>query len=235
MRQADGSILLRTAQNKRPLFNEQSFPKLKANNSYRIFCMGASTTYGHPYTDPTSFCGWLREFLRAVAPERQWEVINAGGVSYASYRVAKLMDELGRYQPDLFIVYSGQNEFLERRSYGRLGDMPAWLLDLNAAASGTRTYTALKKTIDFLQPDSLSKARDRYQLSGEVDDILSHTIGPTTYHRDDKLKQQIINHYRLNLKRMTQIARQAKAEIIYITPASNLRTCRPSKANTGKV
>lgn len=230
VRQADGGVLLRTAQNKRPLFNEQSFPKLKANNSYRIFCMGASTTYGHPYTDPTSFCGWLREFLRAVAPERQWEVINAGGVSYASYRVAKLMDELGRYQPDLFIVYSGQNEFLEKRSYGRLGDMPAWLLDLNAAASGTRTYTALKKTIDFLQPDSLSKARDRYQLSGEVDDILSHTIGPTTYHRDDTLKQQIINHYRLNLKRMTQIARQAKAEIIYITPASNLKDMSPFKS-----
>lgn len=228
--QADGQVMLRTADNKLPLFNAQSFPKRKANDTYRIFCMGASTTYGHPYTDKTSFCGWLREFLKAVAPERHWEVINAGGVSYASYRVAKLMDELSHYQPDLFIVYSGQNEFLEKRSYGRLSEMPGWLLDLNAAASGTRTYTALKNLIDRLQPDSFKKAQDRYKLSGEVDDILSHTIGPTTYHRADKLKQQIISHYRLNLNRMTKIARQANAEIIYITPASNLKDMSPFKS-----
>ena len=70
-------------------------------------------------------------------------MINAGGISFASYRVAMLMNELSRYQPDLFIVYSGQNEFLEQRSYGGLIDLPVWMLNLNAALSGTRTYTAM--------------------------------------------------------------------------------------------
>ena len=36
----------------------------------------------------------------------------SGGVSYASYRVAALMEELVRYEPDLFVIYSGHNEFL---------------------------------------------------------------------------------------------------------------------------
>ena len=55
----------------------------KESGVTRIICLGGSTTYGRPYNDKTSFCGWLREFLPAVDPSRQWEVINAGGISYA--------------------------------------------------------------------------------------------------------------------------------------------------------
>lgn len=73
-------------------FNPQSFPANKSPGTRRIFCLGGSTTFGHPYEDPTSFCGWLREMLHEVAPDGSWEVINCGGVSYASYRVA-LADE----------------------------------------------------------------------------------------------------------------------------------------------
>ena len=50
-------------------------------------------------------------------PTPHWEVINAGLLSYGSYRVAMVMEELITYEPDLFIVYTGHNEFLERRTY----------------------------------------------------------------------------------------------------------------------
>ena len=55
---------------------------------------------------------------------RTWEVINAGGISYASYRVALVVKELAAYAPDLFVVYSGHNEFLERRTYSDTLDEP---------------------------------------------------------------------------------------------------------------
>ena len=229
-RQADGGVMLKTAKNKLSLFNDQEFPLIKGKNSYRIFCMGGSTTHGRPYRDKTSFCGWLREYLRAVAPQRHWEVINAGGVSYASYRVAKLMTELNRYQPDLYIVYTGQNEFLERRSYGKLIDMPEWLIDLNAVASRSRIYTVMKDAIDALNPGSEKHARKHYQMSGEVDDILNHTAGPVTYHRDDRLKHRIVTHFRLNLERMVDIAHEADAGILFVTPADNLKDMSPFKS-----
>ena len=226
----DGTVILRTARNKRGLFNYQEFPREKGGNSYRIFCMGGSTTYGRPYGDRVSFCGWLRTYLKAADPTRNWEVINAGGISFASYRVARLMSELSHYQPDLFIVYSGQNEFLEQRSYGALLEMPAWVLNLNAALSGTRTYTAMKDMIDALQSDSLKQARQRNKLSGEVDEILNHTAGPSSYHRDDDLKQQIITHYRLNMERMVRIARSSGAELIFVRPAINIKDMSPFKS-----
>ncbi|MBI3803850.1 MAG: tetratricopeptide repeat protein [Nitrospirae bacterium] len=230
-RQPDGSVLLKVAQNKWHFFNEdQLFPKEKGRNSYRIFCLGGSTTYGHPYKDRFSFCGWLRAYLKAADPSRQWEVINAGGISYASYRVTHLMNELKQYQPDLFIVYSGQNEFLEQRSYGTLAELPGAALRAGALLSRTRTWAAMKKAIEVVRPDPLKNAKERYQLSGEVDDILDHTLGPTTYHRDDPLKRQIINHYRLNLKRMVQIARGSGAEILFVQPAVNLKDMSPFKS-----
>lgn len=39
---------------------------------------------------------------------------------HASYREARLMEELVRYQPDLFIIYGSHNELLEQRLYGRV-------------------------------------------------------------------------------------------------------------------
>ncbi|MFC1637298.1 hypothetical protein ACFL5Z_20960 [Planctomycetota bacterium] len=102
----DGKKVMVTAENKLGLFNPQQFPAGKAPDTYRIFCMGGSTTFGRPYDDTTSFCGWLRVMLPKADPSRSWEVINAGGVSYASYRMAALMEELIRYKPDLFIIYS---------------------------------------------------------------------------------------------------------------------------------
>ncbi len=226
----DGTAILRTARNKRGLFNYQEFPRAKGDNSVRIFCMGGSTTYGRPYFDEVSFCGWLRAYLQAADPNRHWEVINAGGVSFASYRVTRLMDELSQYQPDLFIVYSGQNEFLEQRSYGGLIDQPDWLINLNASLSGTRVYTALAQLIEAVQPDSLQQAQARSQLNGEVDEILNHTIGPQSYQRDDTLKQQILTHYRLNLVRMVGIARSVDAGILFVQPAINLKDMSPFKS-----
>ena len=226
----DGTDILVTARNKRGLFNYQEFPREKSGNSYRIFCMGGSTTYGRPYGDRVSFCGWLRTYLKAADPVRNWEVINAGGISFASYRVAKLMNELSQYQPDLFIIYSGQNEFLEQRSYGALTEFPAWVLNLNAALSGTRTYTAMKQAIDAMQSDSLKQALERNKLSGEVDEILNHTMGPQSYHRDDELKQNIITHYRLNMKRMVRIAHDAGADVIFVRPAINIKDMSPFKS-----
>ena len=59
----DGTGRYVTASNKLRLFNRQEFPQPKPANTYRIFTVGGSTTYGRPYDDRTSFSGWLREYL----------------------------------------------------------------------------------------------------------------------------------------------------------------------------
>jgi tetratricopeptide (TPR) repeat protein len=220
----NGPVMVATARNKLRLFNAQRFSKSKAAGTYRIFCLGGSTTHGRPYDDTTSFCGWLRELLPAVDDNRRWEVINAGGVSYASYRTALLAEELIAYEPDLFIVYSGHNEFLEKRTYSGLIAMPPALRGVAARAGRTRTYALLRGAYRGLRGRAEGEVTERTsRLAAEVQTLLDSSVGPDAYERDDELSEQILSHYRFNLARIVDIARSAGAETILVTPASNLR------------
>jgi tetratricopeptide (TPR) repeat protein len=224
-RQGD-QIVARTAANKLSFFNAQSFPSEKADNTIRVFCLGGSTTFGRPYDDRTSFAGWLREMLPLADGDRNWEVINAGGVSYASYRVAAVMDELVHYSPDLFIVYTGHNEFLEERTYRRLQSQPPMLRQLSAALHQSRTFSLAHRML--ATDDSISQQGS--VLPGEVDTILDHSVGPDAYHRDDRLRANVLAHLEFNLNRMVETARTAGARLVFVTPSSNLKDFSPLKS-----
>ncbi len=218
-----GRVWMTTASNKQAWFNEQRFPREKAPGTRRVFCLGGSTTYGHPYDDAVSFSAWLRELLPSATNNTRWEVINCGGISYASYRVAALMEELTAYEPDLFIVYTGHNEFLEQRTYGDLRRKPAALLKTAAVLGRSRTFSALHWLF-------AGQRREGAVLAAEVDAVLDHTVGPSSYHRDDSLQEQVLAHFELNLVRMAELARRSGAQILLVVPAVNLKDCSPFKS-----
>jgi tetratricopeptide (TPR) repeat protein len=223
----------RTADYKLRWFNDQRFPVKKSSKAYRIFSLGGSTTYGHPYKDDTSFSGWLREILPQVDKSKDWEVINCGGISYASYRAAKLMEELCELEPDLFIIYTGHNEFLEARTYSGLKETPTALLKLGSIASRTRTFSLvskLTKSREASNDQSNQQGKSQNLLSAEVNTLLDSSIGPVAYHRDDEHRKQIVEHFAFNLQRMTHLARSKGAKVIFVTPASNLGDCSPFKS-----
>lgn len=226
----NGTKVMATAANKLRWFNAQSFPPRKPEGAYRIFCLGGSTTYGRPYDDTTSFCGWLREFLPRADNTKKWELINAGGISYASYRVAKLTEELIQYEPDLFIVYSGQNEFLESRTYEHLIGTPPAVRELGALVSHTRIYATMQRAWRQVAGQSSQSAPKAAVLNAEVTTILDQSVGPKDYYRDDTFQQQVLDHYRYNLTRIVDIARSAGTEVVFVTPASNLLGCSPFKS-----
>ena len=203
-------------------FNRQRFAKDKPDGTVRIFALGGSTTYGRPFDDTVSFSGWLREILLEVDPGREYEVINAGGVSYASYRVAAVMEELLAYDPDVFVVYSGHNELLERRTYGALMKTPGWAL----AAGGLLSRTAVFRAGHSLLHPPVEKT----VLPAEVDTVLDNSAGPERYTRDDELAAAVAHHFERNLERMTAMARENGAQLVLATPASSLRDCRPFKS-----
>ncbi len=218
----EGAEVMVRATNKKDFFNAQEFPVEKDSDAFRIFCLGGSTTHGRPFNDNSSFCGWLRELLPEIDPSRKWEVINAGGISYATYRVALLMEELVDYDPDLFIIYSGHNEFLEHRTYADIIATPSSVRGVAAWAARTRTYSLIQ---GFFRPDA-----PQTKLSSEVETQLDRSIGPSNYTRDDELRKQILAHFRYNLARMVDIARSRGARVLFVTPASNTRDCSPFKS-----
>ena len=218
-----------TAPNKVRWFNEQQFTRQKPEGVTRVFCVGGSTTYGRPYADATSFCGWLREYLTVADPTEDWEVINAGGISYASYRVAKVMEELIDYEPDLFVIYSGHNEFLEERTYAGIINTPSAIRGMQSLLGHTRTYSLMSR---LLRPGPPQPVRSEATpvLAEEVNTILDQSAGLDRYKHDPELKRKIMAHYRFNLSRMVDIAHTGGAKVIFVSPAANLGESSPFKS-----
>lgn len=220
----DGDVF-RTNPVKLAFFNPQSFPATKSSNTVRIFCLGGSTTFGHPYDDATSFCGWLRARLQDSDPQKDWQVINCGGISYASYRICLLMQELVKYQPDLFVIYEGHNEFLEDRTYEALKDRGF----VGGLADSVATRTRLGSCLSSCLLPS-NAMRSTAKLPSEVDTILDRSRGPELYHRDLVWRDGVVAHCELSFDRMCVLARNAGARLVLVKPAANLRNFSPFKS-----
>ena len=84
----------------------------KPEGTFRIVCLGGSSTYGHgPSSDQTTWPARLQTRLRASRPGRDIEVINAGCRGYSTF------ESLGNYtfrvsdlDPDLVVIYHTVND-----------------------------------------------------------------------------------------------------------------------------
>lgn len=196
----------------------------KAPDEFRIFVLGGSTVQGRPYFIETSFTTWLELSLDVADPSREWEVVNCGGVSYASYRLVPILREVLGYQPDLIIVCTGQNEFLEDRSYGHLKTESGVLTWSQQNVSSLRTYNVFRGAIlDLLgespQPDI---PEGRPILGPESDAMLDWEGGMAGYERDPEWQADVMAHYRFNLRHLADIAALAEVPFLFVSPMTNL-------------
>ena len=229
-------------------FNQVSFRAHKPAGTFRIFCFGGSTTYGRPFDGRTSFSRWLQDLLNVTDPRTTFEVINAGGISYASYRIVPLVREALRYQPDLVILYTGHNEFLERRTYSGIFSQGAELIAVRSLVERLYIYQALKRIIEPLLPSRISRFPDNVAapsgqgpgipkkslLKDEVTAILDRSAGLNLYHRDDEFTRGVVRHFVHNLETIISICKEAGVPVLLVEPASNLKDFSPFKSEHKK-
>lgn len=221
----------RIAPSRRKFFAYESFPIQKGTTTRRIFCLGGSTVKGEPYSIPTAFTTWLELALREAAPEHDWDVINCGGISYASYRLVPILQETLAYGPDLYILCTGHNEFLEDRTYGHLKDPQSLLEMTRRLTGGWRLLTLARMAVLALSGETATAPRDDRPLLGpETDPILDYHDSLAAYHWDDEWRRGVVAHYEYNLRRMASLARQAGVPVVFVLPPSNLGGCPPFKS-----
>lgn len=213
-------------ESRRRFFRPESFAAQKAANEFRIFCLGGSTVQGRPYAIETSFTSWLELSLAAADPDRNWDSINCGGVSYASYRLVPILKEILNYSPDLIIVYTGHNEFLEERTYHRTKATPQWLMSIQEWSARLHCYEMLRRAMNRQRTDQ----QDKPTLAAEVDALLDFQGGLKKYERDDQWHRGVVNHFEHNLRRMIRLANVARVPIILANPVSNLQDSPPFKS-----
>lgn len=161
--------------------------------------------------------GYLQKFLNESSPAGHpgWEVINLGREGYGSERVAILLGQALVTEPDLVIVYSGHNEFIERRFADEL-----------AIAGG---YSTEKPTLDLSQLRVVRVLQDLLDTGPALLDPVSE---------DDRTPEEFqlatgtfgnlswagtlryLEAYRHNLARMASMAEDADTPIIISTLVS---------------
>jgi tetratricopeptide (TPR) repeat protein len=195
----------------------------KPPGTFRIFCLGGSTTVGFPYGYAGAFSTFLRERLLRTFPDRDIEVINLGMTATNSFTVADILRELPPYSPDLIIVYDGHNEF-----YGALGaaslesvGQSRWLVRLYLRAIRWKAFLALREFYNRIR-GSISGARE--DPGGTMMERLARgqvvPEGSPTY-------RQALATFRANLDEVAAIAREHHIPLILGTQVSNLRDFPP--------
>ncbi len=207
---------------RRGAFNPVSFPAVKDPQAVRLFCLGGSSTFGFPLDASASFCAALGRDLSQAHPDRRFEVINCGGMSYGSRRVLHVLREVAGLQADALVVYMGHNEYVERRFFAPFLEEPAWRRRLRAGLARIRLYVALRRTLARLTPASGGR--------GAQDDFFG--VGPL---RDDSRRlprsaaedRLVAGQFRFALDEMAAAAARAGVPLLLVRPASNLRDWSP--------
>ncbi len=90
---------------------ESTFYQPKPKGVYRIFWLGESAAKGFPQPPCLAASAFLEAMLKDMWPDRKFEVINLACTAVASFPIRGILEEALNYEPDLVVVYCGNNEF----------------------------------------------------------------------------------------------------------------------------
>ena len=194
-------------------------PTEKGTEVFRVFVLGGSAAKGVP--DPAySFSRILDVMLESAFPETTFEVHNLGIQAINSHANLPIARACASLEPDLLILYMGNNEV--RGPFGPGTAEGGFSGDLRTI----RTSIAIKRTrlgqlasrITGAFGGGASALADR---SGEEMNLSVRVRG------DDSRLATMRDHFAANLADMCRAADDAGADVLLSTVAVNLKDCPP--------
>ncbi len=192
-------------------------PVEKATGTYRIFVFGESAAMGFP--DPAySSARILETMLREAYPDIHFEVVNTAMAAINSHAVLPIARECADLQPDLFVVYMGNNEVVGM--FGAAGVMgaPAQRLSLIRASLAVKTLRTGQLLGSLLQPANAGSHPAADGLAMFANSQVS---------ADDPRLEATYHHFRQNLSDICQAGTDAGAAVLVCTVPVNLKDCPP--------
>lgn len=212
-------------------FNPQEFLADKPENGFRIFVLGGSSAYGFPWGAGAAFPRALGDALQASRPERRVEAVNAAAMSYGSHRLRILTRELLEYEPDLLIVYSGHNEFVERRFYRELLERPEELDRLRKLLYRWRLFSLLTRAGERLGRDRGDAGESAEGGGGSAGGLLGLDVSREySVNVGDREVAEVRALFEENLRAILEMADRAGVPVLLCTVPSNVRNWLPNQS-----
>ena len=200
-----------------------AFPVEKPPGRLRVFSLGGSASAGWPHPKREIYSAYLERALRAALPGQDLEVLNVGAHGFASYRIRRVFEDVLAFEPDLMILYSGNNEFFEARSYSAPSPL-ARLASRSRLASSLRGWM---EPIDSVSGRGRTRAATRDFLVSMLD------RRPHPLRSDPDQFEQVIEHYAFSIEAMLRAADEAGVPTLLLTVPVNLRDWRPNVSASG--
>jgi tetratricopeptide (TPR) repeat protein len=188
--------------------------KTRPENTFRIFVLGGSAAFGTPDT-AFSFARVLEAMLAQQFPDTRFEVVNTGMVAINSHVVYRIARECRRFQPDLFIVYMGNNEVV-----GPYGPGTA-LLNFQRSLRMIRAQIALRRTRIAQQIEGFARRDTPREWQG-MNMFLEHRV--TAF---DPRLESVYGNFRANLHDICRVAGSESVPVILSTVVTNLKDLPP--------
>jgi tetratricopeptide (TPR) repeat protein len=213
-----------------PEFDPFSFPTVKSSGTYRIFVLGESAAQGTPDC-AYGFGRILKALLSHAHPGTNFEVITAAMPAINSHVVVEITRDLARYQPDLFVVYMGNNEVIGPYGPGTVfaplsSSLP--LIRAGIRLRATRTGQLLADIAAGLGANGRSP-----KVWRGMEMFLGRRVAA-----DDPRLETVHRHFRRNLEDIRRLATGSGAGVLFCALGCNLRDCPPfaslHRADLGK-
>ena len=195
------------------------FDAEKPPNTCRIFVLGASAAVGFPAAE-YSFGRILEVLLNQAYPQTRFEVITVAMPGINSHVVFEMVKDCANYDPDLFILYLGNNEVVGPFGPGTV------FAPLSSNLSAIRANIALKTTKigqlinRILQ--SVTPREKNHQQRGVLARYLEKQV-----RYDSPLLETVYNHFEKNMSDICRIGQHSGAQVIVSNVGHNLKDCPP--------
>lgn len=205
-----------------PNLTPEVFSRVKTASTFRVLCLGESTTAGFPFEGSVPFPVQLRELLARSYPRKRVEVLNAGISAISSYVVVDMLPELlEKTNPDLVVVYLGHNEF-----YGIYGSgstlfpgKKRTLVSLALRLQHLHIVQGVKRVVQALKsrPSSGSESRT----------LMQAVVGNQEIGYNSEEYRKTMEAFRANLETIADRCLDRNVPILMSTLVSNLRDQPP--------
>jgi tetratricopeptide (TPR) repeat protein len=189
-----------------------AIPAEKPKGTFRIFVLGESAAMGDP--DPAyGFSRYLEVMLRQRYPSANFEVVNTGSVAINSHVLLPIAEGLAKQRPDLFIIYSGNNEVVGPYGPGTALTSSAMSMPLirgSIFVRSTRIGQLLTK---------LGTAKREW---GGMEMFLDKQVRESS-----PLMENAYSNFKQNLRDTVAVAQHSGARVLVSTVATNLKDCAP--------
>jgi tetratricopeptide (TPR) repeat protein len=196
-----------------------SIPAKKPEGTYRIFVLGGSAAKGEPDYS-FSFARILEQMLSHHYPDGVFEIFNTAMVAINSHVVLEIAKDCAKLEPDLFIIYLGNNEVVGPFGAGTVFQSFSPNLKMIRASLWVKSLKIGQSLDSLIQ--NLSRTEQKNKVWRGMEMFLENRVSS-----DDPRLEKVYTHFERNLNEIIDTGRDSGAEVIVCTVATNLKDNAP--------